>query len=81
MPENIKTAGKMISIWTWVGIILGFYGAIITAMGVYYVFTPETLTATASYNPSLWWGIIMLIASAAFLITSLMAKQKADAND
>jgi CDP-diglyceride synthetase len=68
---------KMISIWTWVGLVLGVYGAIITAMGLYYVASPETLTVTAKYNPSLWWGLLMLVSGVAFSIGGRLSQRKA----
>ena len=64
MSNAVK--GKMIPIWTWVGAVLGVYGLIVFSMGIYYHFRPETLTATAAYNPSLWWGLLMLVAAAVF---------------
>ncbi len=67
---------EMISIWTWVGLVLGVYGAIITVMGLYYVARPETLTVTAKYNPSLWWGLLMLISGAAFIIGARLSQRK-----
>lgn len=56
-----------ISIWTWVGMVLAVYGVIIGGMGVSYLITPETVTATAQYNPSLWWGAMMTVAGVIFL--------------
>jgi len=57
--------GSMVSIWFMVGVVLIVYGFIVTGCGVYYVFVPETATALHSLNPSLWWGIIMVLAGAA----------------
>ncbi len=59
---------KMLSIWYFVGMMLTILGVIITAMGVYYIFNPETATAMAHLNPSLWWGLIMLLFGLLFLI-------------
>jgi len=56
----------MISIWFWVGAVLGVYGLVITGAGVYYMFRPETATALAHLNPSLWWGLVMLLAGVIF---------------
>jgi uncharacterized membrane protein len=42
------TQKKMISIWFWVGLVLGVYGLIITSMGVYYIFSPEAAVAGIS---------------------------------
>lgn len=58
---------KLISIWAWVGLVLTVYGFIITGCGVYYMASPETVTATAHLNPSLWWGAIMLVSGVVFL--------------
>ena len=67
---------KMFSIWFWVGLVLGIYGLIITGAGVYYIFNPETKTVLGQYNPSLWWGIIMLVASFIFLAITGFGKNK-----
>ncbi|GAB4292539.1 MAG: hypothetical protein Kow0090_06500 [Myxococcota bacterium] len=76
MEEIKKTGERMVSIWTWVGIVLGVYGLIITAMGVHYGFSPETQTATASYNPSLWWGGVMLVASGLLFVSNLFIAKR-----
>lgn len=67
MTDSKENEAKIISIWTWVGMVLGIYGTIVTGAGVYYIFYPETKTATAKYNPSLWWGIIMIVSAIIFL--------------
>jgi hypothetical protein len=59
-----------------VGLVLGVYGAIITVMGLYYIASPETLTVTAKYNPSLWWGLLMLFSGAAFIIGARLSQRK-----
>jgi len=66
-PRPASKQDRPISIWSWVGSVLGAYGLIVLGLGVYYVFRPETETATARYNPSLWWGALMVVAAAAFL--------------
>jgi hypothetical protein len=63
---------KMLSIWFFVGLMLTVMGLIIAAMGVYYVFNPETETAMAHLNPSLWWGLIMFISGLLFLVPSYL---------
>lgn len=50
-------------LWQWVGAIIGIYGVIVLLLGIYYYFTPDTITATGKYNPSLWWGLFMTIFS------------------
>jgi hypothetical protein len=58
------------NLWKWVGSIIGIYGLLAFSMGVYYIFRPETITATAKYNPSLWWGFIMLVFSGILFLFS-----------
>jgi hypothetical protein len=61
-------AALPVSIWTWVGMVLSVYGVIITGMGLSYFVNPETQTVTSQYNPSLWWGVLMVLAGATFLV-------------
>lgn len=68
---------KMLSIWFFVGLMLTIMGVIITAMGFYYIFQPETHTRLAQLNPSLWWGVVILFAGLLFLIFSLFEYRKA----
>lgn len=60
---------RMISAWEWVGITLITFGMIVFGAGIYYIFNPETRTALAYLNPSLWWGAIMLFAGLLLLLT------------
>ena len=59
---------KLISIWTWVGLILLCYGLIITATGIYYAFTELPATALGHLNPSLWWGGFMMLSGVVLLL-------------
>jgi hypothetical protein len=63
-----QETAKLISIWTWVGIVLLGYGLIITATGIYYVFAGPPATVLGNLNPSLWWGAIMLVAGVVLLL-------------
>jgi len=58
---------QLVSIWTWCGGLVALYGILLTGFGVYYIVRPETETATAHLNPSLWWGLVMLVSGAALL--------------
>ena len=62
---------KMVSIWFFVGLMLTTLGVIITATGVNFIFNPQHETTLAELNPSLWWGVIMLIGGLSFLIPSI----------
>jgi len=66
----------MMSIWFWVGLVLGVYGVIVTGAGIYYIFNPDTTTVTGYLNPSLWWGIIMMVAAFIFLAITGFGKNK-----
>ena len=59
---------KLISIWTWVGLVLLCYGLIITATGVYYAFTGLPRTVLGHLNPGLWWGAFMVLAGVVLLL-------------
>ena len=65
---------KMISIWTWVGLVLTIYGLIIVGCGLYYLVEPDTKTAMAAIHPSLWWGAIMVVAGGVFLSLKFIGK-------
>ena len=71
-----KPGGKagepsMLPIWFWIGTILLVYGLIVAAIGVWYVFHPQTRTVLASINPNLWWGAIMLAVGLIFFLPNL----------
>lgn len=58
----------MISIWHLVGLILTLYGVIITGCGAYYAMTGVPQTVSGGSNPSLWWGLIILISGILFIV-------------
>ena len=64
---------KLISIWTWVGLILLGYGLIITAAGIYYAVFGLPDTALSHLNPSLWWGAFMVVSGVVFLFVGRRA--------
>ncbi|WP_165219387.1 hypothetical protein [Aquisphaera insulae] len=54
------TAGSRFSIWYFVGILLAFYGVIITAMGLYGFYSPPKDIKLVEYHAELWWGLVLL---------------------
>lgn len=68
-----KEAAKLISIWTWVGLILFGYGVIITAAGIYYAVVGLPDTALSNLNPSLWWGAFMVLSGVVLLLVGRRA--------
>jgi len=61
-------SAKLISIWTWAGLVLLGYGLIITATGVYYAATELPRTVLGHLNPSLWWGCFMTLSGVVLLL-------------
>jgi hypothetical protein len=61
---------KMISIWTWSGLILTLYGLLILGSGLYRWATdaPAT-TKLAHLHPDIWWPIIILVLAGGLLLT------------
>ncbi len=59
------TAGSHLSIWFFVGILLSFYGLIITAAGIYGLFVPPEVHL-AQYHADLWWGLLLLALGASY---------------
>ncbi|MGD8866976.1 MAG: hypothetical protein PVI01_05090 [Gemmatimonadales bacterium] len=63
-----KESAKLISIWTWVGLVLLGYGLIITAAGIYYAVFGLPETVLSHLNPSLWWGAFMVVSGVILLL-------------
>lgn len=66
-------SAKLISIWTWVGIVLLGYGLIVTATGIYYAVTELPGTVLGHLNPSLWWGGFMTLSGVVLLLVGRKA--------
>ncbi|MDD5223734.1 MAG: hypothetical protein PHE84_07070 [bacterium] len=67
---------QMLSVWSWVGIILTVYGLIVTGAGIYYIANPETITVLHRLNPSLWWGAITVVAGVLLLLAGRSGKEE-----
>ncbi|MEW6512139.1 MAG: hypothetical protein AB1428_14405 [Bacteroidota bacterium] len=56
-------------IWYFVGLFLLVTGAIVTAAGIYdLVSPPAQKTVLAELHPGIWWGGVMLVSGAVFLL-------------
>jgi hypothetical protein len=51
----------MIPIWFFIGILLAFYGVLITASGLYHWKTPPANIAMSHVHADVWWGALILI--------------------
>ena len=61
---------KMKSIWYFVGLMLLSMGAVVALSGAYLLLNPpEVKTVLAELHPSLWWGLVMVVAGAVFYFT------------
>ncbi len=64
------------TIWTFIGFILIIYGVIISGAGIYYLFHPPIYTALYQLDPSLWWGLILLVSGCIFYRVDLRRRLK-----
>jgi hypothetical protein len=54
-----------LAIWFFVGLILAVYGLIVLATGFVW---PHPATVLGHLRPALWWGALMIVAGAVFLL-------------
>ena len=72
--EHARLEAQMFDIWFFTGLILLVYGLIIGAAGIFYISHPPDVML-ASLNPSLWWGALMAISGALFIVTSMKRRK------
>jgi hypothetical protein len=53
--------GEKLSIWFFVGILTLAYGLVLTATGVWEHFGHQPETILANLEPTLWWGLFLLL--------------------
>jgi len=58
---------RMIPVWFFVGLILLVYGVIVLATGIYELPHPPS-TVLANLHPALWWGALLTIVGAAYVL-------------
>jgi hypothetical protein len=62
--------GSGISIWFFIGVLLGIYGALVLGYGVYEYATglyPTGVQLTQLHTP-IWWGALLLVIGIFYLI-------------
>ncbi len=63
-------------IWYFVGLMLLSMGGIILLTGLYlYFFGIDYRTVFAALHPNLWWGTVMIVAGALFLLLNRHASE------
>jgi hypothetical protein len=62
---------KMKPIWYFVGLMLSAMGLVVLVSGIVnYSDTQVAKTVLAELHPALWWGIVMIVAGAIFLLAN-----------
>jgi hypothetical protein len=67
-PAEPASHGEPLPIWFFVGLILLVYGLIVVGSGLFSAPRPTVLAET---RPALWWGAILSVAGAIFLVGGL----------
>ena len=66
-----------ISIWFFIGTLLTAYGALITATGVYELFSPPPNPPVLfDLHASIWWGAVLLVIGLIYFIRFFPEKLK-----
>lgn len=60
-------AGKHISVWYFVGVLLLIYGVMILAAGIHDAITPpERIVVLANLHVGIWWGALLAVLGAVY---------------
>ncbi len=60
---------EFISIWFFIGVLLTAYGILITASGIYGLFSPpEHEVVLARLHAGIWWGAVLLLIGVVYTI-------------
>jgi hypothetical protein len=66
----------LISIWFFIGVLLTAYGIIITASGIYELFSPPAHPVVmANLHAGIWWGAVLLAIGLFYTIKFLPKKR------
>jgi hypothetical protein len=57
-----------ISIWFFIGALLGVYGVLILAAGIYGLFVPPKNVALSELHPGVWWGAVLIAIGSFYTI-------------
>ncbi|QNI35896.1 hypothetical protein [Edaphobacter albus] len=60
--------GENLSIWFFVGLLPLLYGLILVPYGIYEALGHEAPTVLHELHPTLWWGILLLLFGAFYVI-------------
>jgi hypothetical protein len=73
-----------ISIWFFIGLLLGVYGVLILGSGIYELMVPPPvvtqgpieLNVAANLHAALWWGALLLILGLVYTVNFRPGKEK-----
>jgi len=58
-----------ISIWFFIGSLLGIYGVLIVGAGVYeLIHPPERPLPMSQYHPAIWWGALLIALGVVYCV-------------
>jgi hypothetical protein len=60
--------GERFSIWFFVGVLPLLYGLILFPYGIYEALGHEAPTALHELHPTMWWGLLLLLFGAFYVI-------------
>jgi hypothetical protein len=55
-----------ISIWFFIGVLLGVYGVLILGYGLLHLSSPSANVVLAEWHADVWWGALLLVTGAAY---------------
>ena len=58
---------RSFEVWFYIGLVLGFYGVLLTTAGTYQWSHPPA-TVLAQYHATFWAGIVLLVVGSAYSV-------------
>jgi amino acid permease len=74
--EITRKKKRVLTIWSFVAFIFIIYGLVIAGAGVYYWLYEPPKIALANLNPSLFWGLFLLVIGLIFNWGDLRSERK-----
>jgi hypothetical protein len=69
---------RPLSIWSFIAFIFIIYGLVITGAGIYYFFYLRPDVALSNLDPSLLWGLLLLLVGLIFNWIDLKTSKEQD---
>ena len=66
-----------ISIWFFIGLLLGVYGILITGAGIWDLFYPSSRQIVlGNLHTAIWWGALLIVLGVIYVYHFFPGKQK-----